>query len=70
MKRSDRLSVKMPEFSTNESVSLEKNVKLKGKTAELNSEQLEKAFEIEECVAWIKSNGFEKVSHWFFFIFK
>lgn len=53
----------MPEFSTNESVSLEKNVELKGKTTELNSDQLEKAFEIDQCVAWIKSNGFEKVSH-------
>ncbi|KAL1502131.1 hypothetical protein ABEB36_007323 [Hypothenemus hampei] len=51
----------MPQFSTNEFVSLEKDVEVKRKTVEANSHEIDRLYEIQRCLEWIKTNNFKKV---------
>ncbi|CAG9770189.1 unnamed protein product [Ceutorhynchus assimilis] len=51
----------MPQFSTHENVSLEKEVEVKRAIIQTNSDVIEEVYDIAKCVGWIRENGFQKV---------
>lgn len=51
----------MPQFSTHESVSLEKDVELKGKIIQTNPTEIDEIYEVQKCVEWIRKSGFQRV---------
>ncbi|XP_066255722.1 2-(3-amino-3-carboxypropyl)histidine synthase subunit 2 [Euwallacea similis] len=51
----------MPQFSTNESVSLEKEIELKGEIPQFDFQQFDQTYEIQKCAQWIKDNEYQKV---------
>ncbi|XP_066144439.1 2-(3-amino-3-carboxypropyl)histidine synthase subunit 2 [Euwallacea fornicatus] len=51
----------MPQFSTNESVSLEKDIELKGEIPQFEFQQFDQTYEIQKCAQWIKENEYQKV---------
>lgn len=52
----------MAQFSTNELVSLEKNVDNHKKLIQTSLEEIDSVYEIDKCVEWITSNNYEKVT--------
>lgn len=51
----------MPQFSTHESVSLEKDVELKAKLIQTNPTEIDEIYEVQKCVEWIRKSGFQRV---------
>lgn len=51
----------MPQFSTDESISLNKNIELNVSLANTSSKDLENLYEINKCCNWIKENNFRTV---------
>lgn len=57
----------MKQFSTHESVSLEKSVELNTDLVQTDETELENVYEINKCSQWIKENNFKKVWACFFY---
>lgn len=51
----------MSQFSTNETVSLEKHIELKPHLTKIKPEDVEYVYEINRCANWILENDFKKV---------
>lgn len=49
------------QFSSHESVSLDKQINLTTELVRTNSKKLNETYEITRCADWIKSNQFKKV---------
>lgn len=56
----------MTQFSSNESVSLERTINSLKSPTQTHPEDIDKIYELEKCTKWITENNYKKVRLYFY----